>query len=494
MPKAGSGRISRPSVAAYGTDHGLPETARLAYRVTPMRAVATGFEADAADASGWTGAVVTSGDAGDGLSAYFNRGTLMSQVVSRFVQGDVTSQSLHSFAEQLAEPGFPARRYLSGDARTQILEFLADADRRGSEVHAAIYEMNDRELVEGLKPFGARGHLLLGNGDGTQSWVASELTTAGVDVRHRDLSKAGRSSPSVHNKFVVETDANGGPARRVLTGSTNWTTTGLCTQLNNVLIVDRSTIAARYRDQWDKLVAAGDEMPDALKGSNATSTEDGPVRLVFAAAPNEEEFAPVRQALAAARQGIVFLMFMPGDSPLLKDLLTRAQANDIYIRGVVSRVQPNGPIVSVGGQVIKSGADAEEFHRDILVPAGITEAHRPSWAETEFNAGQMMNQHMIAIVHSKVVVIDPFSDDCVVVTGSHNFSDSASKKNDENLVLIRGNKTLAQAYALHVSGVYDHYAWRSYLSGGGDPNRIYQGLQGWQTGGSRASELAFWMG
>jgi hypothetical protein len=45
--------------------------------------------------------------------------------------------------------------------------------------------------------------------------------------------------PSVHNKFVVERNPATKKALRVLTGSTNWTVTGLCTQLNNVLIVQR---------------------------------------------------------------------------------------------------------------------------------------------------------------------------------------------------------------------------------------------------------------
>src|SRR6267378_6846954 len=41
-----------------------------------------------------------------------------------------------------------------------------------------------------------------------------------------------------------------------------------------------------------------------------------------------------------------------------------------------------------------------------------------------------------AIVHSKLIVVDPFTNP-VVVTGSHNFSGSASSKNDENFVIIR---------------------------------------------------------
>jgi phosphatidylserine/phosphatidylglycerophosphate/cardiolipin synthase-like enzyme len=65
-----------------------------------------------------------------------------------------------------------------------------------------------------------------------------------------------------------------------------------------------------------------------------------------------------------------------------------------------------------------------------------------------------------AIVHDKIVVIDPFSDRCAVITGSHNLGYKASYDNDENLVIIEGDKKLAVAYATHVLDVYDHFAWR----------------------------------
>lgn len=479
------------------TDHGAVSTWNVSYRVTAMKGVAAGsFAADTASVSRWTDPLVVTGDAGGGLQAYFNRGTLMSQIVSRFVNGDSSTASLHQFLKNLETPGFAARQYLSGDARHEILSFLRDADRRGGNVYLAIYEFNDRELADALKPFGNRGHVLLGNGGATASWVPKELAEAGLEVHHRDLSKKGRTSPSVHNKFVVECDARGLHPSRALTGSTNWTTTGLCTQLNNVLIVDNAAIAARFRAQWDALVEAGDDMPAALKQANAKPTKDGEIALFFAATPDEEEFKPVLDIIAGANHGVLFLMFMPGQSPLLKALLDRAQQNSIYVRGVVSTVKispAEGDVSKVGGQVIKSGSPPQAFHDDVLVPAGISEADKPSWAETEFTVSEMLSQHLMAIVHSKVIVVDPFSDDCAVITGSHNFSSSASAKNDENLVVIRGNKKLAQSYALHANGVYDHYSWRAFLGSGGDADQIYKPLNGWMPGGSRAQELEFWM-
>src|SRR5690349_3356038 len=46
--------------------------------------------------------------------------------------------------------------------------------------------------------------------------------------------------------------------------------------------------------------------------------------------------------------------------------------------------------------------------------------------------------------------------DCVVITGSHNFSQAASKTNDENLVIVKGNQPLAQAYLAHTVAVWHH--------------------------------------
>lgn len=64
------------------------------------------------------------------------------------------------------------------------------------------------------------------------------------------------------------------------------------------------------------------------------------------------------------------------------------------------------------------------------------------------------------MIHDKILVVDPFTDHCSVVTGSHNLGFKASYANDENLVIIRGNRHVAAAYTAHVLDVYDHFRWR----------------------------------
>jgi hypothetical protein len=50
------------------------------------------------------------------------------------------------------------------------------------------------------------------------------------------------------------------------------------------------------------------------------------------------------------------------------------------------------------------------------------------------------------------------------VTGSHNLGFQASYNNDENMVIIKGHRPLAEAYAANALDIYDHYAWRWWLS------------------------------
>ena len=123
--------------------------------------------------------------------------------------------------------------------------------------------------------------------------LGQELADANLEVKHRDLSHPGKSSPSVYNKFVVESDTSDKNASCALTGSINWTTSGLCTQLNKVLIVQDPDIAGRYLDQWGKLVAAGNSMPASRKEKNSEPTIHNNVSLYFAATNGEAEFKPV---------------------------------------------------------------------------------------------------------------------------------------------------------------------------------------------------------
>ena len=66
-----------------------------------------------------------------------------------------------------------------------------------------------------------------------------------------------------------------------------------------------------------------------------------------------------------------------------------------------------------------------------LAAAGI-----PVWLETRY-----------AAAHNKVMIIDAGTRDATVVTGSYNWTTGGQRRNAENVLILRRNRDLAQAYA-----------------------------------------------
>ena len=286
-----------------------------------------------------------------------------------------------------------------------------------------------------------------------------------------------------HNKFLVYVDRHGTP-QAVLLGSTNWTPTGLCAQTNNTLVVDDTNLAQRYLDYWHKLAAdtkaaAGD--PKQLQAAPLRKWDAKDKRLTLPAntridswfSPNTPaarkkvvgEARPVDMAalverIDAAHEAILFLAFYPG-SPSIANWAADAQRKnkDLFVRGCVTHVSAaegfyyelrgTTPPPKVKGQKQTPKEDPR------VIAAEVFDAHDvpEGWQQEILSAG-------FAVIHDKILVIDPFSDDCVVATGSHNLGHKASYDNDENLVIVEGNRPLAAAYTTHVLDVYDHFSWR----------------------------------
>jgi phosphatidylserine/phosphatidylglycerophosphate/cardiolipin synthase-like enzyme len=104
-----------------------------------------------------------------------------------------------------------------------------------------------------------------------------------------------------------------------------------------------------------------------------------------------------------------------------------------------------------------------------------------------------------AMVHSKIVVIDPIGEHPVVITGSHNLGPKASAKNDDNMIIIENDCRLAQEYSVNIMTIYNQYRWRWRRSQFKASAKL-RGLDrddSWQKGyfqGEKAREINFWLG
>jgi hypothetical protein len=462
-----------PFRSFWWTDHEVEAGDTVRYRVVPVlsRAHAPSEEL----ASEWS-EPRTLGSTG-AYRAYFNRGFVISQFMSRYLDqhypGLTRAAALRAFKRDIgADVEDRLRAFLSGHLRTALLELLAG----DGDIYAALFELTDEELIRALERLGPRAHVVLANGSVQR--VAPETT---AQARLRDENEAARTrlrahgvevfdrfiSPGAlgHNKFLVVTGADGKPAK-AWTGSTNWSPTGLCTQLNNGLLIDDPGVAAAYLAQWGALRDAGGAHPSALATANGTPAQIGGTSVHFTRARKRVDLDVLGQVVREAREGVLFLMFIPGGSGVVADVRAVAEANpDVLLRGVISEL-PRGPVDETTGtttrvRVTLFGDPAVAGPRtyDVVQPRGF-EHVAATWAQ-ETTRQQFLSNVGHAIIHSKVLIADPFGDAPVVVTGSHNFSISASEKNDENFVVVRGERTLAEAYAVNVENAWRHYAVRA---------------------------------
>jgi phosphatidylserine/phosphatidylglycerophosphate/cardiolipin synthase-like enzyme len=486
---------------------------------------------DSKSASPLTPEMTVTGQCTPHISAFFNKGIVAAQWVSRAL---ATQPKDSKIKQIVAQPDNPVRNALSGLLRPEIISLLEETKKNNGKIFAALYELNDPELIPALVAFGKDCNLILANGafkgnkppDNDENADVRAQLKPKINVIDRIVS----SGHFGHNKFVVFCDSTGKP-QRVLTGSTNWTTSGLCTQANNGLIIDDPAVAADFLAAWNRIKDAGDDYTPALVNGNSTANTfpvDGcKVTPWFVKTSAAQDLEYARKLINAAKEGILFLFFNPGtfqQDPmhwtLLQNILERhnqdnkaAYNPDLYFCGVVNQdipqltkpgspkkgaKQPDAaldPTVAAPSPVTLFQSAIEPPQRlthDVLVPHNIKDQFF-NW-EKELLGASMVN------IHSKVIVLDPFGENPVLMTGSHNLGFKASHANDDNLVIIEGNGPLAAAYAINIVAIFQNYRWNNYVETHRKDPKVWHGLvdnDQWQTGylsGSHLAELNFWLG
>jgi phosphatidylserine/phosphatidylglycerophosphate/cardiolipin synthase-like enzyme len=306
-----------------------------------------------------------------------------------------------------------------------------------------------------------------------------------------------------HNKFVVYVDKEGQP-QAVLTGSTNWTATAICGQSNNALICRDASIAATYLDYWNRLKADGQAQGADFRAANNKRRPVPSLDADVWFSPNTTQkskgtdtpgdLADVAEEIGKAQEAILFLLFQPGSPSVLDEIVKANQANaNLFVRGAAT--DPKAVDQFNIALYHRSATQSPDVVNDTaMVAASAVPDTFAYWHKELLKSSPSAH----AIIHDKIIVIDPFSDKAVVITGSHNLGFKASYANDENMVIVRGRQDLAAAYTTHVTDVYDHYRWRYWLQQAG--TKAWTGLvttDAWQdpylaAGSTSAREIAFW--
>lgn len=478
------------------TDHDVSYGDKVKYRIVPMLGKPGELTPKEEWASEWRELDATQPDGGS-LSCFFNRPMAASPWMARVAKenGIATAAQL---VEHISNVSSSDLRDFCGGTLIWALRNLFDFADQNPSIHlyAALFELEDDEIVERFCRLGRRAHIVLSNGSAkatepdANAHGREAVHTAGCEVIDRMTSTPGGFGDLGHNKFIVVVDSR--KPVRVWTGSTNLTPTGLFTQINNAVLVASTELAEQYLVQWKRLAEAKSDVPSTLKKTNAApaagTNNPADIQPWFTPTVKQNDSKRLQALVESAKEGILFLSFMPGANGPVLDILEE-RANGLYVRGVVNQFVggSKGKLVAT----LTGGSSADPMDLDVFNPSGIKDQFA-FWAKEFMRGGRIS-----VLVHSKVMCIDPFGQHPVVVTGSHNFSSLASESNDENFLIIENESSLAQAYAAHIVSVYNHYRWRQYvasaLAAGDEPWQKLESKPTWQHSRIRsAKQLAEW--
>lgn len=432
------------------------------------------------------------------IRATFTNGILAAQWLRKVLKEKGEELTPKTIAAHISTPGDEIRGYLTGDVLDMLKDLLHRTEKEpGSRLAMALYELWDEDLVELIAARRESIELILSNSSKDHKdahWDAGnalmrELLTDVLGARKTD--RMFNNAHIGHNKFAVFQDAQGMP-KAVMTGSTNWTPTGLAGQSNNAILIESEPIARAYLDYWQDLKAdtAQFQRPDPLSaptsnvqgatlrqrcadGRTEATLADG-TRVAFWRSPNTHaktkgphlppDLAEVYDLIERASEAVFFAVFLPsqsGRTSVIEQAITVAgQRGDLLVYGAVSDVMamPNYEPPK------RDGSPKVHHEQPAIYDNGTVHVVRAVALNKDDVVGSFESELLSigkAIIHDKIVVVDPLSANCAVVLGSHNLGTKASYENDENLLIIRGNRALAEAYTTHVLDVYEHYRFRA---------------------------------
>lgn len=391
----------------------------------------------------------------------FTNGTLSTQWLAHSLPTDKDGlPDWEELFKRLQTVGDPIRARLGGGIPEMVMEPFHRAREIGGHVLSNLYELAEPQMVALMLEHKDVFSLILGNTgekDETNAPARKALHDAGADITDRMLDKTGIA----HNKTHVLLNKQRKPIS-VTSVSANHTTTGWFCQANMGATIENTPIAEFFAGYWQRTKDDNAQQSAQYRAENAKGKEfklaDGTIVEVFFSPNTPEKVKPrdpatppdmarVKELMYGAKDVIVGEVFYPGSPSVVHwaaDIWnTRPEmymawtvSNPMALKGVRAKWRKGRPPLFT----VPEGREVEfaNFVKELLK---LPEAH--------------------AITHGKIIVIDPFGDNPVVIFGSHNLGFKASYSNDENMIIVRGNKKFAQYVFVNLFEINSHYKARA---------------------------------
>jgi phosphatidylserine/phosphatidylglycerophosphate/cardiolipin synthase-like enzyme len=270
-----------------------------------------------------------------------------------------------------------------------------------SRVDAALYHLNSMPIADALIEAHRRGVRvrIVTETDNIHEDAIVRLQEIGIPI-----ADDGDSDSYMHHKFIVIDE------QYVWTGSYNTTYNGAYRNKNNVIFIDSVPLAYNFTQEFRELFRQmRTEKPSGASVVHPKVALGDGTQIFTYFSPDNDILSSLLREIGSAKKSVHFMAFSFTQDALGSAMRDRFESG-IDVRGVFERRQ----------------VDDRYSEYNAMKKAGLRVA-------LDKNKGAM---------HHKVIVIDEET----VITGSYNFSKNAEERNSENLLIIKGNPDIAQAY------------------------------------------------
>jgi phosphatidylserine/phosphatidylglycerophosphate/cardiolipin synthase-like enzyme len=324
--------------------------------------------------------------------------------------------------DQSVSLGLMEAEYLPDELDDELVAYIEAADE---SIDLALYNLNNSGLADitaALNNAHQRGVTVRAVYDG-------DVNALGIQELDNGIGKMA-SPPAdfphygiMHNKFVVIDAESEDPSKPVVwTGSTNFTYNQIHTDPNNAIVIQDQSLARAFRLEFEEMFGSQGEQPN-------------PTEALFG--PDKTDNTPHEFIIGGKR---VECFFSPSDGTnhqILKAIGSADQS--IHVATMLITRQDLGSAL----------AFESDQGRDVEVLINDYDTHGEAVVDIlKASLGEDMRLHGEAgILHHKFMIVDQAhaAEDPLVLTGSHNWSESAQVRNDENTLIVH-DQGLANAY------------------------------------------------
>ncbi|NOT37194.1 MAG: hypothetical protein HOP11_07430 [Saprospiraceae bacterium] len=411
---------------------------------------------------------------------FFNRGVASSQVYSNkffnLAPDKMTNEEMKA----------KALSWLSRDLDNAILKFIENT-KKGESLLGCFYEFHYAPVVEAFAQAikrGAKVQIIVDakeNGDGDKEDFPrvenlNAIKEAGIPLTKSKgiiFQRKARPSAIQHNKFIVLLDKNK-KAKEVWTGSTNISMGGIHGQTNVGHWIRNKSVSEKFSKYWELLKSdpggkKGEDRSTIMKKNEKfrIAVEDLQANIDF---NSWDQIPKGMTSVFSPRSGRSMLemyarMFDKAES--LSCITLAFGINEVFKEYLKDNTSSDHLSFMLLEKPDKKGTRSEKPFININASQNVYKSFGAAFDDELYNwTKEITTRHLglnvhVAFVHSKFMLIDPLGSDPIVVTGSANFSEPSTNENDENMVIIRGDKRVADIYYTEFNRLFNHYYFRS---------------------------------